>query len=77
LAFIQLRSGRLDDAAASLDRIKRLDGNPDAATLATCAVLERRRGHNQAADAFDEQARRLDPAAAAWAIKRAAAEGKP
>jgi Flp pilus assembly protein TadD len=77
LAFIQLRSGRLDDAATSLDRIKRLDGSPDAATLAACAVLERRRGHNQAADGFDEQARRLDPAAAAWAIQRAAAGGKP
>jgi Flp pilus assembly protein TadD len=77
MAFIQLRSGRLGDAAASLDRIKRLDGALDAATLATCSVLERRRGNIQAGDALDEQARRLDAAAAAWAVKRAAAGGKP
>ena len=77
LAFIQLRSGRLDDAAASLDRIKQLDRSPDVATLAACSVLERRRGHDQLADALEQQARLLDPATAAWAIKRAGTQGKP
>ena len=77
LAFIQFRSGRLDDAAATLDQIERLDGGADAAVLATRSALERRRGNAQQAEALEQQARRLDPNAAAWAIERASKTGHP
>ncbi len=77
MALIQLRSGRLDDAAVSLDRVKQLDRSPDAATLAVCSVLERRRGNNRYADELAQQAGAMDPASVAWATKRAGSEGKP
>jgi tetratricopeptide (TPR) repeat protein len=71
IAFIQIRSGNLDAAAATLDQVARLDPAPDAVALATRSVIERRRGNQQSADGLEQQARQRDPRAAAWAIERA------
>jgi Tfp pilus assembly protein PilF len=70
-AFIQIRAGRLDDAAAALDALEKLDPTLDAAALATRSVLERRLGDELQAEELEQQARRLDPGAAAWAIESA------
>ena len=77
MAFIQIRSAHLDDAAASLDRIEKLERSPDAAVLATRSVLVRRRGDQQQADVLEQQARRLDPGATASAIEHASKIGSP
>ena len=72
IAFIQIRAGRLEDATATLDQLEKLQRTPRAATLATRSAIERRRGDTRHADALEQQARQLDPAATAWAIERAA-----
>jgi cytochrome c-type biogenesis protein CcmH/NrfG len=72
IAFIQIRAGRLEDATATLDQLEKLQRTPHAATLATRSAIERRRGDTRHADALEQQARQLDPAATAWAIERAA-----
>jgi Flp pilus assembly protein TadD len=71
IAFVQIRAGQLGDAAATLDQLEKLQRTPRAATLAARSVIERRRGDTRHADALEQQARQLDPAAAAWAIERA------
>jgi hypothetical protein len=71
MAFIQIRAGQLDDAAATLDRLEQLDQTPDAAVLATRSVLVRRRGDERQGASLEQEARRLDPDAAAWAITSA------
>ena len=73
-ASIEIRLGRLDAAAATLDQLATLQRSPSAPALALRSVLERRSGNGAQADALEEQARRLDPGAAAWAIDHA---GKP
>jgi len=71
MAFIQIRSGHLDDAAATLTQLEKLQPAPQAAILAIRSVLERRRGNDRQADALEQQARVLDSEATAWAIERA------
>jgi tetratricopeptide (TPR) repeat protein len=71
IAFIQIRTGQLDEAAAILDRLEQLDQSRDAAVLATRSVLARRRGDERQAASLEQEARRLDPDAAAWAITSA------
>ena len=70
MACIQVRSGRLDEAAGTLDQLARQERGPDAAALAIRSVIERRRGHAPQADALESQARNLDPESAKWAIER-------
>ena len=71
IAFIQIRAGQLEDASATLDQLEQLQRTPRAATLAARSVIERRRGDARRAEALEQQARRLDPAAADWALERA------
>ncbi len=71
IAFIQIRTGQLEDAAATLDQLQKLQRTPSAATLAARSAIERRRGDTHHADALEQQARQLDPAETAWAIERA------
>lgn len=75
IAFLQIHSGRLDEAAATLDRLDRVERSADAAALATRSVLARLRGDAIRADALEQQARRLDADATAWAIERAGNAG--
>jgi Tfp pilus assembly protein PilF len=72
MAFLQIRSSRLDAAAATLDQLEKQEKDPNAVVLALRAVLARKRGDATQASALEQQARALDPAAAAWAIERAA-----
>ena len=72
IAFIQIRAGQLEAATATLDQLEKRQRTPRAATLATRSAIERRRGDARRADALEQQARQLDPAAADWAIERAA-----
>ncbi|MCX6896545.1 MAG: hypothetical protein NTZ16_13825, partial [Verrucomicrobia bacterium] len=71
IAFIHIRAGQLDEAAAALDRLKQLQRAPRAAPLAARSVIARTRGDVATADALARQAAALDPAATAWAIERA------
>ena len=71
LAFLQIRSGRLDDAAGALDQFEKQEPGPNAMVLALRSVLARQRGNAAQAGALERQARALDPDAAAWAIQRA------
>jgi Flp pilus assembly protein TadD len=75
IAFLQIHSGRLDEAVATLDRLDRVERSADAAALATRSVLARLRGDAIRADALEQQARRLDADATAWAIERAGNAG--
>ena len=72
IAFIQIRAGQLADATATLEQLEKRQRTPRAATLATRSAIERRRGDARRADALEQQAHQLDPAAADWAIERAA-----
>lgn len=72
IAFIKIRAGQLDDAGATLAQLEKRQPTPRAATLAARSVIERRRGDPRHADALEQQARQLDPAATAWALERAA-----
>jgi tetratricopeptide (TPR) repeat protein len=76
LAFEQVRSGRLDDAAATLDGLAKVQPGPNAVVLAIRSVLAREHGDVAQAGALERQARALDPAAAAWAIERAGNKGE-
>jgi tetratricopeptide (TPR) repeat protein len=76
LAFAQIRSGRLDDAAGTLDQLEKLEKGPNAMVLAIRSVLARERGDAAQAGALEQQARALDPDAAAWAIERATKKGR-
>jgi Tfp pilus assembly protein PilF len=71
LAFEQIRFGRLDDAAGTLDQLEKQEKSPNAADLAIRSVLARERGDAAQAGALERQARALDPDATAWAIGRA------
>jgi Tfp pilus assembly protein PilF len=76
MAFLQIRSGRLDDAAGILDQLEKLEKGPNAVVLAIRSVLARDRGNAAQAGALERQARALDPDAAAWAIERATNTGQ-
>jgi tetratricopeptide (TPR) repeat protein len=76
MAFEQIRAGRLDDAAATLDHLAKVEPGPNAMTLAIRSVLARRRGQGVEADSLERQARALDPDAAAWAIQRTTNTGQ-
>ena len=71
IAFDQIRSGRLGEAAASLDQLDKLEKGPNAIVLALRSVLAQRHGDSAQAAALESQARALDAGAAAWAIERA------
>lgn len=71
LAFLQIRSGQLDEAGNTLDRLARLEETPDASLLAARSVLARQRGDHRLADSLEQQARHLDPDAVNWVIKSA------
>ena len=75
MAFDLIRLGRLDEAAGILDSLDKQERKPDAVVLAVRSVLARRLGHAAEAGALEQQARDLDPAAAAWAIDRATKTG--
>jgi len=68
--FIQLRSGQLDQAAATLARLPKLGQAPDPVALATRSILERRRGNSRQAEELEQQARALDAKATDWAFER-------
>ncbi len=70
MAFIEIRTGKLDDASAALDELDKLNGAAEATTIATRSVIERRRGNPQQADALENSAKTLDAAAAKWAIEQ-------
>jgi hypothetical protein len=71
MAFVQIRLGRLDDAAATLDQLDKLNGAPEAASLAARSVIARRLGNSQQADALEHEAGALDANAVQWAIEQA------
>jgi Tfp pilus assembly protein PilF len=75
MAFEQIRRGRLEDAVSTLDQFDKLEKSPNAIALAIRSVLARRRGDAAQAGALEQQARALDPNAAAWAIDRATNSG--
>jgi tetratricopeptide (TPR) repeat protein len=72
LALLQIRSGLLDDAARSLDKLHQLTPSNDPATLTARSVLARKRGNPEQADALEAQARSLDPDTVAWVLERLA-----
>ena len=72
MAFIQIRLGKFDDATATLDQLDKLNGTPEAATLAARSVIERRRGNLQKADTMEHSANVLDGTVTKWAIEQAA-----
>jgi Flp pilus assembly protein TadD len=76
VAFLQIKSGRLDDAASALDQLAKLEHHPNALALALRSVLARERGDAAKAGALEQQARALDQAAAEWAIERATNKGR-
>jgi Tfp pilus assembly protein PilF/4-amino-4-deoxy-L-arabinose transferase-like glycosyltransferase len=76
LAFLQIKSGRPDDVAATLDQLEKLEKRPNPVALAIRSVLARQRDDAAQADALERQARALDPDAAAWAIERATNRGQ-
>jgi tetratricopeptide (TPR) repeat protein len=71
MAFEQIRRSRLDEAAAVLDQLDKLEKDPNAMVLALRSVIARKRGDAAQAVALEQQARNLDPDATAWAIQRA------
>jgi Tfp pilus assembly protein PilF len=76
IVLIQMRAAQFDAATRTLDQLEALPRGRDAASLATRAVLERRRGNVHAAETLEQQARALDPETAAWALERATATGQ-
>jgi tetratricopeptide (TPR) repeat protein len=76
MAFEQIRAGHLDEAAGSLDQLAKQEQESDARVLALRSVLARRRGDVAQADGLEQQARSLDPAAAAWTIEQATHTGQ-
>ena len=70
MAFIQIRLGKFDDATAALDQLDKLNGIPEAATLAARSVIERRRGNLQKADALEHSANVSDATTTKWAIEQ-------
>jgi tetratricopeptide (TPR) repeat protein len=76
MAFDLIGAGRLDEAADALDQFGKLEPGRNAVVLALRSVLAQRRGQTTEAAALEQQARNLDPGAAAWAVQRAAHTGQ-
>jgi len=77
IALIQVRQGNLDAAENALDRLQKLQPAPNTEALAIRAVIERRRGHEQQADALEQQVRVSDPAMLKWVAERVTANPTP
>ena len=75
MAFEQIRSDRFPDAADTLDQLEKQEKGPNAMVLAIRSVLARQRGDPAQAATLEQQARTLDPGAAAWALERATHAG--
>ncbi len=71
IAFLQLRAGHPEEATAALDQLDKFNAAPNASALAIRSVIARRRGDTTQADSLEQQARKLDAAAAAWALQEA------
>jgi Flp pilus assembly protein TadD len=76
MAFEQIRFGRFNAAADTMDQLEKQEQPPHAIILAIRSVLARDRGNLEQADSFERQARALDSEAAAWAIERASSAGQ-
>jgi Tfp pilus assembly protein PilF len=72
-ALVQIRLGRLADAAGTINQFEKLFSAQDPAALAIQSVLARRQGEIARADTLEQAARRLDSVAATWALERAGA----
>jgi len=70
MAIAQIHAGRLDQAAKLLDQLDKLERSPNAMVVAVRSVMARRLGHADEAATLERQAQSLDPAGAAWAMKR-------
>jgi tetratricopeptide (TPR) repeat protein len=70
VAVIQIRTGQLDEAAATLTRLEQLASPPLAPCLALHARIERRRGNALQAADLERRARLLDPKVVDWATER-------
>jgi Tfp pilus assembly protein PilF/4-amino-4-deoxy-L-arabinose transferase-like glycosyltransferase len=75
IAFEQIRAGRLAEASGALDQLDKMEKGPNPMALAIRSVIARQRGNLAQAGALEDQARRLDPKAAAWAVDRATSTG--
>jgi Tfp pilus assembly protein PilF len=75
MTLLQIRSGLLDEATGSLDKLQQLAPNNDPAILIIRSVLARKRGDLKLADALEAQARSLDPDTVAWVLERLAKPG--
>lgn len=71
VAFMQIRLGRLDDAAVTLDRLAKSERSPSAAMLSARSILARKRGNNTEADDLAKRANALDAGVMEWATDRA------
>ena len=76
ITHIQIRRGRLGDAARTLDELQSLAHGQSALALATRAVLERRRGNEREADTLERQAAQKDAGALEWVTRRISPSGK-
>jgi tetratricopeptide (TPR) repeat protein len=70
MALLQIRSGLLDEAMRSLDKLQQLAPDNDPAVLTVRSALARKRGDLKQADALEAQARSLDPETVAWVLDR-------
>jgi tetratricopeptide (TPR) repeat protein len=70
MAFIQIRSGRWDEAAAAVEHLEKLETSSEASVLELRSIIERQHGNIPQAEALDHQARALDAEAAQWVIEQ-------
>lgn len=70
MAFLQIKSGHLDDAATTIDQLAKVQPVESAAAVAVKSVIERKRGNVTQADKLEKQAREMDPEKTTWAIQR-------
>ena len=71
MAFDQIRLGKFNEAARTMDQFDKTDKQPNAIALAIRSVLARQRGDATRADSLEQQARTLDASATTWAIAHA------
>lgn len=70
-ALLQIRLGRFNEATDILNQLEKLGSQPNAVALAIRSALARHGGDMQQADRLEQEARRLDADAAAWAFAHA------
>jgi tetratricopeptide (TPR) repeat protein len=75
MALVQIRSGSLEAADASLARFQGSSSADLPLLLAARAALERKRGNSSQADSLEQQARSLDPETVAWVMTRISSSG--